>query len=187
MNLNQINEKMNTNNDNINPEKVILFSELRDALIGPNKRKRDTLLVPLTLGGQTIKTNEERMVERAFESCAFKTGLSCVMGFGLGAAIGLFSASVGPEVSAPENQSVRQVLKDMKLKTMSYAKNFAILGAMFAAIECTIESVFFCFDLLSFLTFVLMYSTEERLIGRMGRWRGVLQVDSLVSEVCSVF
>jgi len=62
------------------------------------------------------------------------------MGFGLGAAIGLFSASVGPEVAAPENQTVKQVLKDMKLKTMSYAKNFAILGAMFAAIECTIES-----------------------------------------------
>ena len=129
--------------DNMNNERVILFSELRDALIGPNKRRSGNLMVPMTLGGQTFKTNEERMVERAVESCAFKTTLSCVMGFGLGAAIGLFSASVGPGASqAAETQSVKQVLKDMKLQTMSYAKNFAILGAMFAAIECTIESVF---------------------------------------------
>lgn len=132
-----------TANDN-NKERVILFSELRDALIGPNRR-RDNLLVPVTLGGQGIKTKEEIMVEKFFESCAFKTSLSCVMGFGLGAAIGLFSASVGPEVNVtspqPEQQSVKQVFREMKTKTFAYAKNFAILGAMFAATECTIESV----------------------------------------------
>ncbi|KAH7957234.1 hypothetical protein HPB52_016453 [Rhipicephalus sanguineus] len=36
--------------------------------------------------------------------------------------------------------TVRQVFSDMKAKSVSYAKNFAIVGAMFAAIECTIES-----------------------------------------------
>lgn len=119
------------------------FSELRDALIGPNRR-RENLLVPNGFfGAQPLKPENEILVERFFESCAFKTTLSCVMGFGLGAAIGLFSASVGPELS-PVNQptqSVREVLRDMKGKSLSYAKNFALLGAMFSATECTIESV----------------------------------------------
>ncbi|CAG2178168.1 unnamed protein product, partial [Oppiella nova] len=109
---------------------------------GDKRRVRDNMYVPMILGGQAFKTKEELMIERAVESCAFKTGLSCVMGFGLGAAIGLFSASVGPDITSvePQTQTVRQVLKDMRIKTMSYAKNFAILGAMFAATECTIES-----------------------------------------------
>ncbi|CAG2102329.1 unnamed protein product [Medioppia subpectinata] len=123
-------------------QKVILFSELRDALIGDQRRPRQNMFVPMILGGQPFKTKEELMIEKAIESCAFKSGLSCVMGFGLGAAIGLFSASVGPEAlqTEPQTQSVKQVFKEMRVKTMSYAKNFAILGAMFAAIECTIES-----------------------------------------------
>ncbi|XP_054166797.1 mitochondrial import inner membrane translocase subunit Tim22-like [Oppia nitens] len=135
---------MDTMNDNETNDdhKTIMFSELRDALIGPNRIRSNNMLIPVTLGGQTFKTRDELMIERAVESCTFKTGLSCVMGFGLGAAIGLFSASVGPEALQTETQTqtVRQVLKEMKVKTMSYAKNFAILGAMFAAIECTIES-----------------------------------------------
>lgn len=83
------------------------------------------------------------MVERFFESCGFKTVLSGVVGFGLGAAIGLFSASVGPDLRPPNEptQTVKEVLLDMKSKSMSHAKNFAMLGAMFAASECAIESV----------------------------------------------
>ena len=89
------------------------------------------------------RPENEILVERFFESCAFKTTLSGVVGFGLGAAIGLFTASMGPELSptTSQTQSVREVLRDMKTKSMSYAKNFAVLGAMFAATECTIESV----------------------------------------------
>lgn len=66
-----------------------------------------------------------------------------VSGYGLGAAIGLFSASVDPNITGVnvEQQTARQVLRDMKNKTVSYAKNFAIVGAMFAATECAIESV----------------------------------------------
>lgn len=129
-------------NYTIPQEKVILFSELRDALIGENRR-RQSLIVPLAFGASHLKTKEELFVEKAFESCSFKTVLSSVMGFGLGGAIGLFTASVGPEmnVTSTQTQSVKEVFKDMKVKTLSYAKNFAILGAMFAAIECSIESV----------------------------------------------
>lgn len=123
---------------------VFKFSELRDALIDPERRRRDNLLVPNgILGAQLLKTENERLVERFFESCTFKTTISCVMGFGLGAAIGLFTASVGPELTpvSGQTQTVREVLKDMKLKSLSYAKNFAMLGAMFSATECAIESV----------------------------------------------
>lgn len=133
----------NMNETPIEKEKVIFFSELRNALIGPNKIRRDTLMVPVRFGGGQLKTKEELLVEKFFESCTFKTVLSGVMGFALGAALGLFSASVGPEatITSTEQQTVKQVFREMKVKTMGYAKNFAILGAMFAATECTIESV----------------------------------------------
>lgn len=129
----------------------VKFSELRDALIGPNRR-RENLIVPRFLGGQPLKSENEIIVENFFESCAFKTTLSCVMGFGLGAAIGLFTASVGPELSpvTDKTQTVREVLKEMRGKSMAYAKNFAVLGAMFAATECSIESVYIDFDLFVF-------------------------------------
>lgn len=67
----------------------------------------------------------------------------CILlaGYGLGAAIGLFSSSVGPPVTSVETQTARQVFQEMKTTTLSYAKNFAVIGAMFSAVECTIESV----------------------------------------------
>ncbi|KAH9501959.1 Mitochondrial import inner membrane translocase subunit Tim22 [Dermatophagoides farinae] len=123
-------------------EPIIRFSELRDALIGPYRRRENMVVPNGYLGAEPLKPDNQRMVESFFESCAFKTTLSCVAGFGLGAAIGLFTASVGPEL-APVNertQTVREVLREMKSKSLSYAKNFAMLGAMFSATECAIES-----------------------------------------------
>lgn len=100
-------------------------------------------MIPVTLAGQTIKSREEVMIETAMESCAFKATLSGAAGFALGAALGLFSASVGPEATMmdPQQQTVKQVLREMKGKSLSYAKNFGLLGLMFAGIECFIESV----------------------------------------------
>ncbi|XP_064460166.1 mitochondrial import inner membrane translocase subunit Tim22-like [Ornithodoros turicata] len=120
------------------------FSELTNLLIGPNKRVRENVIFPRGIFPHKIKTKDELRVEAAFESCAFKTVLSCVLGGAFGGAIGLFSASVDPNITGggvdPAKMTVRQVFADMKAKTASYAKNFAIVGAMFAAIECTIES-----------------------------------------------
>lgn len=59
----------------------------------------------------------------------------------MGAAIGLFSSSVGPPVTSVETQTARQVFQEMKTTTLGYAKNFAVIGAIFSAVECTIESV----------------------------------------------
>lgn len=146
------------------------FSDLQQLLIGPNKRPRDRVLLPVTLGGHSIKTKEELMIENAMESCAFKATLSGVMGFGLGAALGLFSASVGPDATMqdPAQQTVKAVFKDMGTKSFAYAKNFAVLGLMFAATECAIESVSIKLSFIASSTdCVYLFSIEQRQIGRM--------------------
>ncbi|CAH0548729.1 unnamed protein product [Brassicogethes aeneus] len=110
--------------------------------VGNNYRYRENIIIPKNLGPVTIKTNEEKMVEAFFESCPFKAFMSCVMGYGLGAAIGLFSSSIGPSsVTSVETQTARQVFREMKTTTLGYAKNFALIGALFSAVECSIESV----------------------------------------------
>jgi len=70
---------------------------------------------------------------------------SFVEGYGLGAAIGLFSSSVNPNMADPfaneKKQTARQIMKEMASTTHSYAKNFALIGAVFSGVECAIESV----------------------------------------------
>lgn len=62
----------------------------------------------------------------------------------MGAAIGLFSSSVNPNISTPgmeKQQTAREVFREMRSTTHGYAKNFAMIGMVFSAVECTIESV----------------------------------------------
>jgi len=59
----------------------------------------------------------------------------------MGAAFGLFTAGIDPNITGTETPTVHLVAKEMKVRTVSYAKNFAVLGAMFAGTECLIESV----------------------------------------------
>lgn len=127
------------------PDFVLTTDDLRHVILDTQSRRRSNILIPVTLAGQTIKSREEVVMERVMESCAFKSVLSGVVGSALGAALGLFSASVGPDatMTAPEKQTVKQVFLDMKGKSLSYAKNFGVLGFMFAGIECIIESVSF--------------------------------------------
>jgi hypothetical protein len=49
-------------------------------MIGNNARYRENVIIPRMMGPVKIKTREEKMVEAAFESCAFKTIMSCVLG-----------------------------------------------------------------------------------------------------------
>lgn len=41
---------------------------------------QDQLIIPKTYGPVAIKSNEEKFIEAAFESCAFKCTMSCVLG-----------------------------------------------------------------------------------------------------------
>ncbi|PAA84559.1 hypothetical protein BOX15_Mlig024101g3 [Macrostomum lignano] len=78
------------------------------------------------------------------DSCAFKACLSCVAGGALGAFFGLFTASIDPMstvVPGAETPSTRQVLREMGSRMVSYGKNFAVLGIMFASTECALEVV----------------------------------------------
>lgn len=95
----------------------------------------------------TIQANEEKTLNNIMESCAFKSIMSLVIGYGLGAVIGLFSASVNPSIAVDQTsphmertQNVREILNDMRKTTHSYGKNFAAIGFVFAGVECGIES-----------------------------------------------
>ncbi|GAB0094766.1 Mitochondrial import inner membrane translocase subunit TIM22 [Sergentomyia squamirostris] len=111
--------------------------------IGNMHRYRENLVIPRNLGPVKIMTNEEKMIQNAIDSCTFKSVMACVMGYGLGAAIGLFSSSVNPNIASPgveKQQSAREIFREMRTTTHGYAKNFALIGAVFSAVECTIES-----------------------------------------------
>ena len=60
--------------------------------------------------------------------------------------LGLFTASMESNVMADgsiREQSVREVMKDLRKRGHSYGKNFAIVGAMFACTDCAVETVSF--------------------------------------------
>lgn len=70
----------------------------------------------------------------------------CFTGFVLGGAFGVFTAGIDTNVGFDPKDPYRtptakEVLKDMGQRGISYAKNFAIVGAMFSCTECVVESV----------------------------------------------
>uniref|UniRef100_A0A336LYR2 Mitochondrial import inner membrane translocase subunit TIM22 n=1 Tax=Culicoides sonorensis TaxID=179676 RepID=A0A336LYR2_CULSO len=138
--------------DNSENKKDFIFFEKKEMddlakhFIGNNLRYRENIILPQTLIQYKIKTNEEKIVDAAFESCTFKSFMSCVIGYGLGAAIGLFSSSVAPNMTDPHalekqaQQSAREIIREMRGSMHSYGKNFAAIGLVFSAVECVIES-----------------------------------------------
>lgn len=110
------------------------------------------------------KTAQEKKMERVMESCSFKASMSCVVGMyiwapmcahhvptphpvvppypggGLGGAFGLFLSGLDSPITN-EKMTARQTLRDMGQKSKSYAKNFALIGLMFAGTECLFETV----------------------------------------------
>ncbi|KAL7625150.1 Mitochondrial import inner membrane translocase subunit tim22 [Parahypoxylon ruwenzoriense] len=86
------------------------------------------------------------------ESCFGKAAISGVMGFGMGGLFGMFMASMSydtpfhtpggaaqPISSLPLRQQLKVGFKDMGARSYSTAKNFGLVGLMFAGIECGIE------------------------------------------------
>ncbi|XP_069135554.1 mitochondrial import inner membrane translocase subunit Tim22-like [Argopecten irradians] len=98
---------------------------------------------PIVIGGipRFPMHKQEVMITKFFESCTFKFCASGVMGFALGGVFGLFTASIDPmSTVSTETPTTKMVLQEMKARSWSYGKNFAIVGAMFATTECLIES-----------------------------------------------
>ncbi|XP_016141390.1 mitochondrial import inner membrane translocase subunit Tim22-like [Sinocyclocheilus grahami] len=121
------------------------YSLILDHLIGGKRQIKD--LNPTVMGAlpSPQKTEEQKMIERGMESCAFKSLIACVGGFVLGGAFGVFTAGIDSNVGFDPKDplrtpTAREVLRDMGQRGMSYAKNFAIVGAMFSCTECLIES-----------------------------------------------
>ncbi|XP_050784993.1 mitochondrial import inner membrane translocase subunit Tim22 [Gopherus flavomarginatus] len=124
------------------------YSLLLEHLVGERRGPRQArALDPAALGGIPAppKSEEQKLIERVMESCGFKAALACVGGFVLGGAFGVFTAGIDTNVGFDPKDPYRtptakEVLKDMGQRGMSYAKNFAIVGAMFSCTECLVES-----------------------------------------------
>jgi len=99
-----------------------------------------------------------KYMQSAFESCPAKTVISGTMGFGLGGVFGLFMSSmrydtplgtgvVGSATGAtaitdlPMREQLRAGFKDMGRASWSSAKNFGMVGGIFAGVECCIEGL----------------------------------------------
>ncbi len=95
----------------------------------------------------TPSTPEQQAFETVMTSCPGKTVASTVVGFGLGAFLGLFMSSVDWQMATEEFQklSTKEQLKltarDMGKRTFSSAKNFAMVGGVFSGTECLVEQV----------------------------------------------
>ncbi|CAF2564167.1 unnamed protein product [Rotaria sp. Silwood2] len=88
---------------------------------------------------------EELRVRKFMESCTFKAMISCAGGFVLGIGLGVFTASIDPmstiQTTTPgATPTLKDVWREMRTRSMSYAKNFAIVGLVFSTVECNIES-----------------------------------------------
>ncbi|KAJ1667640.1 Mitochondrial import inner membrane translocase subunit tim22 [Coemansia sp. RSA 1813] len=88
--------------------------------------------------------NERDAASKVMDSCAVKTAFSGAAGYGIGAVFGLvlsgieFSSPV--DTSTSTKQQIKTVFKDMGNKSLSSAKNFAIMAAIYSGSECMIES-----------------------------------------------
>ena len=119
----------------------------------------------------------ERYMGMAMESCIVKSGLAGgagessvypvpvviqrTSGFGLGAFFSLMSSSFAYEdpylrsqTTLNTTQKARQIFKEMGKGMWSSGKSFGKIGALFAGVECVIESVrIFCLLVVSSVTF----------------------------------
>ena len=67
------------------------------------------------------------------------------LGYALGAAFGLITSGMDPtiagDVGQPSKLNTRETLREIGKRSSSYARNFAMFGAMYSGTECVIETV----------------------------------------------
>ena len=90
-----------------------------------------------------LPSQEQMMMDDAMNNCAVKSVLATVMGGFLGAAMGIFFGAFEPTMPGDEKLSVAQSLKNAGrasiAKAASYAKGFAVFGALYSGSECVVE------------------------------------------------
>jgi import inner membrane translocase subunit TIM22 len=115
------------------------FEQVSKYLISSPIRLYPNVIVPQSNGIARVQTREELNMQSVIESCPFKGTMSFVVGGALGAFLGLFQSSVAPQHTAVA-MSTKETLIDMRNSITGSAKNFAVIGLMFASTECMIES-----------------------------------------------
>jgi len=127
----------------MDPKKATFTPEEFDAvskyLTGSLVRPYPNIMVPQSAGPARLQSPQETRMQTFMESCPFRGFMSFVAGGALGGFFGLFSSSIAPHQTAVQ-MNTRETLIDMKNTISSSAKNFAIIGLMFASTECVIES-----------------------------------------------
>eukprot|EP00096_Caligus_rogercresseyi_P002041 TRINITY_DN1372_c0_g1_i1.p1 TRINITY_DN1372_c0_g1~~TRINITY_DN1372_c0_g1_i1.p1 ORF type:complete len:184 (+),score=56.67 TRINITY_DN1372_c0_g1_i1:442-993(+) len=115
------------------------FEAVSKYLIGNNVRPYPNVFVPQSAGIARVQHRTEVHMQTFMESCVFRGCMSFVVGGALGAFLGLFSSSMAPHQAAVQ-MTAKETLLDMRNTIGSSAKNFAIVGLLFATTECAIES-----------------------------------------------
>ncbi|CAK9224854.1 unnamed protein product [Sphagnum jensenii] len=89
-----------------------------------------------------LPTPDEIRAQDIFNNCAVRTGVSGVMGGGMGVFMGMLFGALDTPLHA-ETMTARQqfvhAARTMGSRSMHMAKTFAIMGAIFSGTECLIE------------------------------------------------
>lgn len=107
----------------------------------------------------------------------------------MGVGLGVFTASIDPmstiQTSKPDaTPTLKDVWREMRSRSANYAKNFALVGLIFSAVECRIESVGKFQRRSSSYKFSHLFSIEQNLTYEMEHLLVLLPVVSLPFAVC---
>jgi import inner membrane translocase subunit TIM22 len=92
---------------------------------------------------------DQIMQEDMMNNCAVKSTISGVMGGAMGIAFGVFMSSLenagggiegmAVEENRPTRVVIKEMLRNMRSRSVSYAKGFATMGFLYSGAECVVE------------------------------------------------